>query len=672
MRQAETERGDASLLENTIIQLENRDKLSRLEDPQTYGATREERLFNVALELSITWINRILFLKLLESQLKSYHKGSSEYSFLNAKRLKNYDDLNTLFFGVLARPVAERSASVAEFEGVPYLNSSLFELSELEHRTLDLSALRDERELPLYAGTVLKDANGKRRTGKLSTLEYLFKFLDAYDFSSEGSETVQEERKTLINASVLGLIFEKINGYKDGSFFTPGFITMYMCRETVRRAVVQKFNEVKGWHCQNFDDLRNKEIDDIREANQIVNSLKICDPAVGSGHFLVSALNELLALKSDLKILMDNEGRRLLYYELIVNNDELVVTDPNGDLFEYDPRNTERQRVQKTLFLEKQTLIESCLFGVDLNSNSVKICRLRLWIELLKHAYYKSDGQLETLPNIDINIKTGNSLVSRFALDADLKQALKNSDTTIEDYQNAVNTYRNATSKEEKREMERLIGAIKTSFRVEMLANDPKILEQKRLRARLGVNQDNLFADTEAQTKEQQKEQAKIQKRLEALEKEIAEVKHNRIFEHAFEWRFEFPEVLDDNGDFIGFDVVVGNPPYVLISKREFDKGYSEFFPLMSGKPDLYRMFVEKCLELLVPSGFMSLIIPNTILTIPSASKLRQYFLENISLSKIVNFDDSVFEEASVNSIVLEVRKHKPMEENAVDVYQNP
>ena len=207
---------DASLIENAMLQLDNLDKLSRLEQPEKYGDTRQERLFNVALELAITWVNRILFLKLLESQLSSYHKGDKNYAFLNSERLKDYDELNTLFFGVLAKRVDERHASMAAFRHVPYLNSSLFELTELEHRTLAVSALRDDRELELYPGTVLKDANGKKRSGSLTTLAYLFEFLDAYDFSSEGSEAVQEDGKRLINASVLGLIFEKINGYKDG------------------------------------------------------------------------------------------------------------------------------------------------------------------------------------------------------------------------------------------------------------------------------------------------------------------------------------------------------------------------------------------------------------------------------------------------------------------------
>ena len=121
-----------------------------------------------------------------------------------------------------------------------------------------------------------------------------------------------------------------------------------------------------------------------QQANDIINNLKICDPAVGSGHFLVSALNEIIAIKNDLKILQDRDGKRLKEYQFEVVNDELIVTDEDGELFEYNPTNKESQRIQQALFHEKQTIIENCLFGVDINPNSVKICRLRLWIELLE------------------------------------------------------------------------------------------------------------------------------------------------------------------------------------------------------------------------------------------------------------------------------------------------
>ncbi|MFM5942022.1 MAG: hypothetical protein ACKO9G_01320, partial [Dolichospermum sp.] len=122
------------------------------------------------------------------------------------------------------------------------------------------------------------------------------------------------------------------------------FITMYMCRETIRRAVIQKFNDVKGWNCETIDDLYDK-IEAKKAANDIINSLKICDPAVGSGHFLVSALNEIIAIKSELKILLDRQGKRLKEYGFEVANDELVVTDEDGLLFEYNPKNQESQRV---------------------------------------------------------------------------------------------------------------------------------------------------------------------------------------------------------------------------------------------------------------------------------------------------------------------------------------
>ena len=94
-------------------------------------------------------------------------------------------------------------------------------------------------------------------------------------------------------------------------------------------------------------------------------------------------MNEFIAIKNDLGILVDKNGKKLKNFHIEVQNDELIITDEDGELFEYFPKNPESQRIQETLFHEKQTIIENCLFGVDINPNSVKICRLRLWICLL-------------------------------------------------------------------------------------------------------------------------------------------------------------------------------------------------------------------------------------------------------------------------------------------------
>ena len=659
------ERNTGSILEDAIIQLDSTDKLSRLDKPSQYGNSTEERLFNVALELSITWINRILFLKLLEAQLITYHKGDKRtpapsYSFLNHDKIKSYDDLNSLFFQVLARKYADRNEDVKKvFEQVPYLNSSLFEPTDLEHVTLFISNLRDDKTIPILASTVLKDSHGKKRTGTLTTLAYLFEFLNAYDFSSEGSEAIQEDNKTLINASVLGLIFEKINGYKDGSFFTPGFITMYMCRETIRKAVVQKFNDSKGWSCTNLAELYNK-IEDRKEANELVNSIKICDPAVGSGHFLVSALNEIIAVKNDLKILQDRTGKRLKEYQVEVVNDELIVTDEDGELFEYNPTNKESQRIQETLFHEKQTIIENCLFGVDINTNSVKICRLRLWIELLKNAYYKTPTELETLPNIDINIKCGNSLVSRFTIDADIKQALKKSKWNIDSYRIAVDTYRNADSKEQKREMERLIADIKSDFRSEISKNDPKARRLKKVQEDIYFlpTQISLFGQTAKEKKEFDEKIKKLTREAAELEAVIEEIKSNKIFENAFEWRFEFPEVLNDDGDFVGFDVVIGNPPYIRQEEiKEFKAHFKSQFQLYTGTADVYVFFIEKGFDILKQKGVFTFIMPNKFMQAGYGQPARKFLLGQ-NLIEIIDFGDfQVFEEATTYPCILTASK---------------
>ena len=697
-RNKEGERNSGSILEDAIIQLDSLDKIDRLDKPSQYGNTQQERLFNVGLELSITWINRILFLKLLEAQLISYHKGDNLYSFLNIDKIKNYDDLNSLFFQVLARKYDDRNQDVKlAFEKVPYLNSSLFEPTEMEQITLFISNLKDDKTIPVIASTVLKDEQGKKRTGNLNTLAYLFEFLNAYDFASEGSEEIQEENKSLINASVLGLIFEKINGYKDGSFFTPGFITMYMCKETIRKAVVQKFDH-------DFPDFKIGTIDDVYEligkkidrkrANEIINSLKICDPAVGSGHFLVSALNEIIAIKAELGVLMDENGKTLRDYDIEIVNDELIITDENGNIVSYNPKNTESSRVQKTLFHEKQTIIENCLFGVDINPNSVKICRLRLWIELLKNAYYLppppraayrpkgeliplqtppsgvgglSVGGLQTLPNIDINIKCGNSLVSRFNIDADLSQALKKrtggaSRWTIESYKLAVDTYRNAENKEQKREMERLIADIKADFRSEISKNDPKLKKVNQLGGELYnlLNQTTVFERTTKEKAEIAKKENQLNQEIAKLNSDIEDIKANKIYENAFEWRFEFPEVLNDNGDFVGFDVVIGNPPYIkeYEGKEIFDGLRSN--EVYQGKMDIWYMFVADGMKLLKENGYLNFIAPNNWTTNAGASKLRNFILEKAIIKELIDFGSfMVFDTASIQTMIMLFQKQK-------------
>ena len=625
-RKSAENRDSASLIESAIYQLEEE-------------ISSEEKCFETALHLVITWVNRLLFLKLVESQQVAYQKGNADYKFLTEKLVPDFDELNILFFKVLGRKIENRDSEVREkYKFVPYLNSSLFEISREESR-LQIRVIKN-KPIKLYSQTVLKDEKGKRLTGTLDNLAYIFRFLDAYNFSSDSAGGITQSSKTLINASVLGLIFEKINGYKDGSFFTPGFITEYMAKETVERAVIQKFNDIKGLKCKNLDELAD-EIDDREEANEIYNSIRICDPAVGSGHFLVSVLNRLLFIKSYLNILLDKNGKRIKRgdWELRLENDEISILDEDGNPFVYTT-NSERQRVQETIFAEKRAIIENCLFGVDINPASVYICRLRLWIELLKNAYYTEESgytQLETLPNIDINIKCGNSLVSKFVVrtGSSVMEQVKNDETKsrefkklVNEYKKTVLQYKNESNKETKRAVDEAIRKVKTQIR--------------------GVIQYDLF------------------------DEELNEnARKEDIFKGTLEWMFEFPEVLDDDGRFIGFDAVIGNPPYGIFNKKQNQKVSlntsdgiinlirERYAEADEGMINAAKVFYALGFRLMSKKGYLCMIIPFGILADTSSVKIRNAIFKNHSFLRIDVFPERdstsrrVFEDAKMSTAIL-------------------
>lgn len=600
--------------------------------------------FDIALNLVLTWVNRLLFLKLLESQLVTFNKNKFE-KFLTHDKIGKFWDLSDLFFKILAVPEESRPDDIKDFfKQVPYLNSSLFEVSDFEKKYILVDDL-SEGEIEVYQSTKLKDAGDKKLTGKLPLLEYMFRFLDAYQFSASDKDEDADEQKTIISASVLGLIFEKINGYKDGAFFTPNYITEYMCRTVLRQLVVDKFNDIYG--CDSYEALKEnidyKDKAHRQHANDIINSIRICDPAVGSGHFLVAALNELIAIKRDLRILQDctEEHRRIEDYDIRVENDELVITDGRGKLYHYDPTKLENRILQQSLFEEKRTIIENCLFGVDLNPNSVEICRLRLWIELLKNAYYieySDDKQLlQTLPNIDINIKVGNSLSSAFAVG--VGRALNTSISfteSLKQYRQLVAEYKRSNTKEAKHAVNDKIAVI----RERLLRRGPDLFG----------NSDYLSA---------------------------------WMPRNNFEWMFEFPEVIDDEGVFTGFDIIIGNPPYISLDKLKDDvKDYGKIksfndagrtipaYYTLQKSGDIYTLFIERGLSLLKEKGYLSYILPNKWMKVMYGEPLRELFSNmdgnsdhyyiGANLTELVDFGDGqVFTDATTYTCIIHVRREQ-------------
>ncbi|GAA7813742.1 hypothetical protein JP0181_09680 [Helicobacter pylori] len=405
------------------------------------------------MALLIAWNNRILFLRLLESLLVSFNHFKEP--FLTIENFKeDFKYLNTLFFEVLAKKNNERLKEIKEDKilgKIPYLNSSLFDKTPLELKGHEIKLLKNE-SLEIYPKSILKKDKDYQNEKALPLLKYLFEFLHAYDFTTTPKD-IKDNKNTsesrLINPSVLGLVFEKLNGYKEGSFYTPSFITSYMCSENIKTIVLDKFNQKYNIECEDSKELKNylknsyKE-DKRKEYLQLLLTLRICDPAVGSGHFLVSALNEMVRIAYELGLIASLP----LDATLELENDEILIKISNKPFIYTRPSSEKEQshHIQKELFELKKSIIENCLFGVDINPNSCEITKLRLWIELLKYSYYifengKNTNALETLPNIDINIKCGNSLISRFSLHDDLKK-IPNIKKKIQEYKDLVAQYK--------------------------------------------------------------------------------------------------------------------------------------------------------------------------------------------------------------------------------------
>lgn len=558
-------------------------------------------------------------------------------------------------------------------------------MHEQEDTLLKISNLSDDATIEYYSKTVIRDEKTNRKSGCVSTLAYLFEFLDSYDFGSSGSDDIfSSHNKTLINASVLGLIFEKINGYKDGSFYTPSFITMYMARESLQKSILDKFNQVfedlgvNSWNeLVRYSNKHSHKDEFINNANSIIDSITICDPAVGSGHFLVSALNEIIYIKHQLGLYA------IRGLDIKLENDELIVS-LYDEWFNYiKPKSfdNDNHKVQKLLFTEKQRIIENQLFGVDINPNSAQITKLRLWIELLKNSYYDENYQLVTLPNIDINIKTGNSLISRFGLSDNLGKNIKNE---VEQYKSWVELYKETSDKDIKHNVLESISELKKSYSTRLHEESPKIIKLKGLVDKYiaefgfdGINDDiilyakkeYIFLYSKDPTFKPQGlmgehvsklDKNKLHKEMKSLYDDVDSINKGKIYENAFEWRFEFPEVLDENGEFVGFDIVIGNPPYIkeYEGKHIFD-GLREN-EVYQGKMDIWYMFVADGLKILNKHGALNFIAPNNWTTNSGASKTRDYILENSKILQLIDFNNyMVFEEASIQTMIMQFEKQK-------------
>ncbi len=432
----------------------------------------------------------------------------------------------------------------------------------------------------------------------------------------------------------------------------------------------------------------------------------------------------------------------LYRHDLKLENDEIIIHTPEDKVFKYTiphSENDPHHQIQKELFELKKDIIENCLFGVDINPNSCEITKLRLWIELLKYSYYifkedKNTNNLETLPNIDINIKCGNSLISRFALkDKALLKTEKNKNLEyyIAEYKELVKIYKDPKiletlthpikdsdavrkyakerlylelaqnpNKDFKKALNDRIEKIKEAFKLTLEPPQKELKFKKFLKEHLELYGKSILE--EANDNSLELEALALEKKmaheglfhdytpypkLDKTDKVVGLEHFNRYvltsykdlqdenerYANALEWHFEFPEVLDDDGDFLGFDCIIGNPPYIRQEhikdlKPLLQKQYQDFY---NSSSDIYTYFFALALNLLKEKGFSAFITSNKYARAKYGAKLREWLLKKATLISYMELNAlKVFESAAVDTSIISFIKQTPPKESVFKYYE--
>lgn len=503
----------------------------------------------------------------------------------------------------------------------PYLNGGLFDSDQVETKEIDFP------------------------------VDY---FQDLLDFFSQYNFTIDEndpnDHEVGIDPEMLGHIFENLlEDNKDkGAFYTPKNIVLYMCQESIIEFLNVKVNPSNDLRVNQalIDLVREKfaeqvsDLDLIEEICESLYRVKICDPAIGSGAFPMGILN---VIHNIIEILHDVQPDTVSRVWGLSDSD-------------WDPH------------IVKKNIIQRCIYGVDIEEGAVDIARLRFWLALVV-----DENAPTPLPNLDYKIMQGNSLLENFeGVDLssfhDPKSFRTNSNNDqinlfSEDNQNKnslsiefaniqalMNEYFISNNPQEKKDLHRKIDEQIISHIRFTLSKDKqeKISRKNELEKRIRVLQGLVSSNTQKEKISNNSKEAKELKKLNTTLEEY-DVKERRLSKLTisnerpfFLWRLFFKDVFDDGG----FDIVIGNPPYLS------NKGVSlEIKDEFGFKDDLYNYFFIKSNELLCAEGILCFITSNTFLTLQSKKNVRELLLKN-EIKQIVNLGHDIFHSAMVATAI--------------------
>lgn len=536
-----------------------------------------------------------------------------------------------LFFDTLTNKDSESEANLLRF---PYLNGGLFDKSQDENF--------DSIVLPY------------------ETFSRLFDTFDKYNFTVY--EDSPNEHTVAVDPEMLGHIFENLlEDNKDkGAFYTPKEIVHYMCKESLKTFLLSKITsddpseKIKDVITKIIEhqSLNEDEEKYIREKEHIittsVENVKICDPAIGSGAFPMGLLQEIYYLKITLQQLG-------------------IIPEQNDAQI-------------------KKHIIEQTIYGVDIDSGAVDIARLRFWLSLVV-----DEPKPQPLPNLDFKIMQGNSLLESYQ-GVDLSHIGKEEEIIVDDLIDFGDEYKSIQRltffSDAKEKIQQLIKNYFTSTEDKTLKrkeiNDliegkihyKIIFEKRQVKYKVDLFEKKFDITSEEDLAEKLQKGTLTSKgkeyktymadkkrllELDLIENELISFQ-TKIERPYFLWHTYFKDVFDKGG----FDIVIGNPPYVNVEKIDLTiKSNIDRFRTAYKKYDLYVLFYEKALQLLKKGGVLSFITSNKFLSQEYGLILRQELLKN-TIEKIVNFNYDIFDNATVRTCILILSKQEPKYKHSI------
>lgn len=524
------------------------------------------------------------------------------------------DVLEPLFFNTLneKREGDIADARLGENIKIPYLNGGLFEKDSIDKLDIDFP---------------------------YSHFKELMDFFSIYNFTID--ENDPDDSEVGIDPEMLGHIFENLlEDNKDkGAFYTPKEIVQYMCRQSIIQYL--KTHEPNEQYAEPIERLINDGIvmpilqtkTVASRLIQLLKDVKVCDPAIGSGAFPMGILY-------------------VLYHTI---HHLQSHAEPNKS---FDSTQT------------KLDIIQNNIFGVDIEQGAVDIARLRFWLALVV-----DEVSPLPLPNLDYKIMCGNSLLNRYDIDESLEAIFDSYNETcdekgqlsLERYKQLVVNYATTSSHITKQHLKETIDCIKRVFCSEL--TDRERSKLRKLKSKIiDLESPSLFERTE----QEKKGLVKLKAKLKELEKERITIESNKLYKDSFEWRFEFPQLLNKEGEFIGFDIIIGNPPFgasfTTAEKNVLKARYSD---VHMRTPESYCYFISLAFRLARNTGVVSYIVPNNMFFQNENEKTRSLLLFKHQLVRAINLGDNTFENADVPTCIFVSKvQHKEIYDIAYSDYR--